>query len=108
MRGAPQDPGAARAHQPFVAAGGEEVDAGAGKRDLLGPERVDGVDTQQDAPAVPRGGVAHGARDRVHRQLHAGARVTHVSAIARVRGRIAALSRAASSSAEALAGSAGS
>ena len=48
----PDEPGAARAEQPLVAAGGEHVHAEVGRRRVLDAEAVHAVDAQEDALAL--------------------------------------------------------
>ena len=72
VRRGPDEPGAARAEQPLVAAGRQHVDAEVGRRRVLGAEAVHAVDAQEDALALapPAVRVGHGGGDLTQRQLH--------------------------------------
>src|SRR5204863_3668830 len=79
---APDDPGTARAEQPLVAAGDEEVAAEIGHRLLLDAETVHAVDAEEHA--IGFGALLIDVRDRVghptdrqldaRRRMHPGAR----------------------------------
>src|ERR671936_3099835 len=75
-RPAPDDARAARAEEPLVAAGGEEVAAEVRQPRALDPEAVNAVDAEENALGLPPAPVEPGERggDPADRQLDAGTR----------------------------------